>query len=79
MEIRNMAQGGTTTYIASLLMDEWMDVHQTDLIIWEFLVNDDADGGGEEEQVRKLDLWLTRVHAHFDGRRSASCSDQAKY
>jgi hypothetical protein len=62
--IFNRAQGGTTSTCSALLLDSLVDPHTTDVLIWEFLINDD-ERGGIAEQVRKLDFWLTRVKALF--------------
>lgn len=59
--VRNLAQGGTTSVVASFLLDGLIDPLETDIIVWDFLVNDTAYNGGMQETVRKLDFFLTRV------------------
>ncbi|CAB9514577.1 expressed unknown protein [Seminavis robusta] len=64
-QVYNCAQGGTNTVTSAMLMDGCVNAANTDIIIWDFLVNDEAGGGGTKEENRKMDFWLTRVHAHF--------------
>lgn len=68
-EVVNMGQGGEVTTRGALFLDGYFDVKNTDLIIWDYFINDDAithnGKGGRPEQVRMLDFWLTRVYAHF--------------
>jgi len=63
-EVANMAQGSTETSTNALLMDELVNVNTTDLLLWEFLINEAV--GTNLEKARKIDFWLTRVKARFD-------------
>ncbi|CAB9504921.1 expressed unknown protein [Seminavis robusta] len=65
--IINRAQGSMSSTTNALLMDQLIDPLTTDVIVWEFYINDEcgAQGGGPSEQVRKLEFWLTRVQAIF--------------
>lgn len=76
--IRNMAQGGTDSVWAGLHIDKLINPLNTDVLIWEFAVNDihppdDPDGYKDQqrhesikdEYSRKLDFWLRRVHSIF--------------
>eukprot|EP00523_Entomoneis_sp_CCMP467_P010949 CAMPEP_0168740578 /NCGR_PEP_ID=MMETSP0724-20121128/12060_1 /TAXON_ID=265536 /ORGANISM="Amphiprora sp., Strain CCMP467" /LENGTH=831 /DNA_ID=CAMNT_0008788035 /DNA_START=80 /DNA_END=2575 /DNA_ORIENTATION=- len=86
LHIRNMGQGATTSDFNALFLDHFLDAnhrrtttaaplpnHRNDgeFLVWEFGVNDIAGDIPTEEQVRKLDFWLKRVHSYYlqQGRR----------
>ena len=77
-EMVNLAHGATDSCWNALMLDELLDVNTTDLIVWEFAIND-ALGGcntghrkqSEEQMKQMLDLWLWRLYKLFssNGRR----------
>lgn len=79
-ETRNLAHGATDSMWSALFMDEILDTETTDVVIWEFAIND-ALGGltGKAKRTEKnlremMDLWLWRLVQHFEtaGRRVPS-------
>ncbi|CAB9515763.1 unknown protein [Seminavis robusta] len=66
MKVQNVAQGATTSVLSALQLDTLIIPEQTDVIIWDHAPNDsplweEMNRGGTEEEIRKLDFWLTRV------------------
>jgi hypothetical protein len=59
--IINRAQGAQVSTNNALLLDELLDPNATDVIFWEFALND----GSPLDHQRKLDFWLTRVKSFF--------------
>eukprot|EP00522_Entomoneis_paludosa_P011553 CAMPEP_0172457676 /NCGR_PEP_ID=MMETSP1065-20121228/23436_1 /TAXON_ID=265537 /ORGANISM="Amphiprora paludosa, Strain CCMP125" /LENGTH=309 /DNA_ID=CAMNT_0013211539 /DNA_START=373 /DNA_END=1299 /DNA_ORIENTATION=- len=58
-----MAQGSTNTITSALMLDQLLDVSNTDVLVWEFSIND--HWGVLEEKRKKIDFWLKRIHAFF--------------
>ncbi|CAB9510352.1 expressed unknown protein [Seminavis robusta] len=63
LEVVNLAQGATDSVTNALMLDQLIDPRSTDVLLWEFHINDHH--GSLEEQVRKLDFWLTRVRVLY--------------
>jgi hypothetical protein len=59
--ILNHSQGGQESTTNALLLDQLIDPNGTDVIIWEFSLNDMA----LTVQERKLNFWLLRVRTFF--------------
>jgi hypothetical protein len=58
-EVVNMAQGGMTTGWFGLSMDELVDPTRTDVLVWEFCVNDFQS----PNKARIFAFWLARIEA----------------
>ena len=75
--IVNLAHGATDTFWSSLVLDEVVDVNHTDVLVWEYAINDALGGGTgypprtDDKMRRMLDLWLWRVIQLFRIRKSA--------
>ena len=72
IETRNLAHGSTDSLWSALVLDEMVDPYTTDVLVWEFAIND-ALGGSTfgsprtEKNLREMmDLWLWRVVQHFE-------------
>lgn len=64
--VTNMAQGAEVSAQGALFFDSTIDKDRTDVIVWDYSINDSSNQGGTQEEVRKLDFWLTRLRQYYD-------------
>ena len=60
LEVINMGHGGVTSIDVSFFMDELIVPEETDVLVWEFAVNDSTGN-----EFRALQLWLHQVQQIF--------------
>lgn len=78
-KVHNMAQGGVDSVWFGLHMDILLDPNRTDLLIWEFAVNDHHNSGADwgnganpQTHRQKLDFWFRSVHRIYRHNSSSS-------
>ena len=70
--VSNMAHGGSSTFWNLLMLDQLVHTRDTDVLVWEYAVNDASGRSGpprsEGNMVAEMNLWFWRVWKHFDGK-----------
>jgi hypothetical protein len=61
--VTNRAQGAETSDLSALMFDARIDTTTTDLIVWDYSINDHSN---HPEELRKLRFWLTRLAVQFE-------------